>query len=354
MRQADDGGHQRKTCGGNRHVEHERAIDLQCIYRQFRQIAERGKAGTEIVDGDAHIHGAQRLQHADVVFDVLHDHAFGDFQFQSGCRLRVDADGPLDLGNEIAAAQLQWRYIDRDAHRFEARSAPVQMIFNGLAQRPAPHIVDQSGFLQNRNEAPGRYQTRVRIIPADQRFCSLELAGREAYFRLIMEHKFFPIERLVQLIFQGQLAGHRCRHFLRIKKIAIVAGLGFFERGLGVPVQDIGICAVIREQRNTNLGGDTKHRIVDMEWIIDKRCHRFLDKLRNIAALPDFRQDHGKMVRAHARQQIDISQIARHPIRDLPQQRIASRLAKAVVDVFEAFQIDQEQGKFVFPAVGAA
>ena len=60
------------------------------------------------------------------------------------------------------------------------------------------------------------------------------------------------------------------------------------------------------------------------------------------------------MVRAHPRQQVGVPRVARQPLRHLPQQRVAGRPAEAVVDVLEPLQIDQEQGKLVPAAGGAA
>jgi|HubBroStandDraft_1064217.scaffolds.fasta_scaffold335417_2 hypothetical protein len=63
------------------HVDDERAVDFQCVYGKLRQVAERGEARAEIIDGYAEPHGADRVQARDVVFEVLHHHAFGDLQF---------------------------------------------------------------------------------------------------------------------------------------------------------------------------------------------------------------------------------------------------------------------------------
>ena len=140
-----------------------------------------------------HAHGADRLQAGDTVLDVLHDQAFGDLQFQPGRRVRVDADHLLDLGDEAAIAQLQRRHVHRDAHRRQARGAPAQVVCDGLAQRPAPDVIDQSGFFQDRDEAARRHQAGARIVPADQRLGAGELAAHEVHLGLVMEHELFLV-----------------------------------------------------------------------------------------------------------------------------------------------------------------
>lgn len=108
MRQVDDGGYQGESFRSAAHVDDERAIYLQRVHRQFGPIAERREAGTEIVDCYAHTHCANRLQAADTVLDVLPDQAFGDLQFESRRSVRVTVDCLLDLGYEVAIAQLHW------------------------------------------------------------------------------------------------------------------------------------------------------------------------------------------------------------------------------------------------------
>ena len=116
------------SCAGG-HVVHERAVDLQRVHRQLGEVAERGEPGTEVIDGDAHAHGADRLQARDTVLDVLHDHAFGDLQFQSRRGMRVDLDRLI-----ISATKSRLRNCSGDtftAMRTADRAgiAPAQVVF---------------------------------------------------------------------------------------------------------------------------------------------------------------------------------------------------------------------------------
>ena len=88
--------------------------------------------------------------------------------------------------------------------------------------------------------------------------------------------------------------------------------------------------------------------------MVHKRFHPFLEKPRHVASLLYFRQHRGKMVRTHSRQQAGVPCDALQPLGHLPQQRVATRLPEAVVDVLEALQIDQGHGKLVPAAGGAA
>ncbi len=170
-----------------------------------------------------------------------------------------------------------------------------------------------------------------------------------------MEHELFVVERLAQLIFQGELAGHRFGHFLRVEQVALAARLGLLERGLGVLEQGVGVGAVIRKYRYADLGGDAEHGVVQAERMVQKSIHRFLEKPRHVAILPYFRQYQRQNgphpIRASRLASPDV---ARQPLRHLPQERVAGRPAEAVVDVLEPLQIDQEHGKLVPAAGGAA
>ena len=104
-----------------------------------------------------------------------------------------------------------------------------------------------------------------------------------------MEHEFFLVEGLAQLILQGELAGHRFSHFLGVKQITIAAPLGFFERCLGVLEQSVGGGTVIREQRHSDLGGDSEYGVIQVERMVQKSFHGFLESPRNFFLVLYFR-----------------------------------------------------------------
>src|SRR2546423_11850009 len=60
--QGNDTAHERGAAVARSHLGDERAVDLDAVGREARQIAQRGVAGAEVVDEDAH---AERLELAD-------------------------------------------------------------------------------------------------------------------------------------------------------------------------------------------------------------------------------------------------------------------------------------------------
>jgi hypothetical protein len=106
-------------------------------------------------------------------------------------------------------------------------------------QRPAAHFVDHSGLFQDWNEPAERCQAGPWIIPPNQRLGAADFAVRKAHLGLVMEHEFPLLERLVQLIFEGELAGGHFGQLLRVKQVSIAARLGLLERGLGILEQEV-------------------------------------------------------------------------------------------------------------------
>ena len=74
----------RRVVGIGQQSEHERAVDLQPVEREFLEIAQAGKAGAEIVEHEANaklLNLEERIQRALLVVeqDVL-----GDFELEAG------------------------------------------------------------------------------------------------------------------------------------------------------------------------------------------------------------------------------------------------------------------------------
>ncbi|MCY1394155.1 hypothetical protein D9M71_90700 [compost metagenome] len=60
----------------------EGSVDLHLVDGQALQVVEAGETGAEVVDGQAHPEGLQRLQGGDGALGVVQQHGFGDLQFQ--------------------------------------------------------------------------------------------------------------------------------------------------------------------------------------------------------------------------------------------------------------------------------
>ena len=141
------------------------------------------------------------------------------------------------------------------------------------------------------------------------------------------------------------------RAHIRIEEAIAVAagGFGAVERHVRHFQQAVGIGAVLRRQRNADAGADIDLVAIDVERLgedlddaIGKRAGGFA--LTGLAALND-----GKFVAAEPCQHVGFPQQRLEPRRCLPQQSIARGMAKRIVDVLEAVEIEQQDGERIPP-----
>src|SRR5258708_15485805 len=135
MRERDHGPYQGHGIGIVQHRDNERAIDLERLDRQPRQVGERGVPGTEVVDRDVYAEPAHRIQLLDIALDVLHDQALGDLQIDAGRRYAVD-DRAFHHADEVALPQLDRRNVYRDPGWLEFLLDPAAVIERSAPEGP--------------------------------------------------------------------------------------------------------------------------------------------------------------------------------------------------------------------------
>src|SRR5207244_10754455 len=79
LAELEDGAHDLAAVALARHAVDERAVDLERIDGQRRQVAQRRIAGAEVVDGKRDAHVMQRREGRDGVLAAVHDAALGYF-----------------------------------------------------------------------------------------------------------------------------------------------------------------------------------------------------------------------------------------------------------------------------------
>ena len=80
----------------------EGTVNFQDVERKAFQVSQRGIAGAEIIEREAHADGFKRLEHLVGALIIVEEHAFGDFQFQPVRRY-------LRIGERIGDDQRQGR-----------------------------------------------------------------------------------------------------------------------------------------------------------------------------------------------------------------------------------------------------
>src|SRR5215217_3116439 len=84
----------------------------------------------------------------------------------------------------ILAFELDRRFIDADLE-IGMVGAPLLDLPGGLLEYPLADLDDQAGAFRNGDELAGADQPPARMLPADQRFRFVHLAGRQFHYRLV-------------------------------------------------------------------------------------------------------------------------------------------------------------------------
>src|SRR3569833_987154 len=146
----DDGGDNGGIVLIGLDVADESAIDLEGAYGKTLEIAQRGIAGAEVVDGEPYSDAIERSNVVARRFIAVHQHTLGDLQLQQVRLQPRTFQHPCHLLAEAAVAELSSGQIHRDTHR--PIVLPRHCAAAGLLQHPGADRHDQSCFFQQRNE----------------------------------------------------------------------------------------------------------------------------------------------------------------------------------------------------------
>ena len=154
-----------------------------------------------------------------------------DFQFEPRRRKARGGKGVLDRGDEIVAAELDGRQIDRD----DLLASPSGGVPASRFERPAANIEEHPRFLGEGNETSRRQQALLGMAPAQQRLASDNCPGRDVDDGLVGEFDLVLSERLAQVDFQSPPFADFHVHpgFEQATRAATIA-LGLVERQIRV------------------------------------------------------------------------------------------------------------------------
>ena len=137
------------------------------------QIAQRGKAGAEIVERDAHADGAELMQDRERGLVVADQHGLGDFEFEPVRARPEAASAPAIRSASVGAFELDRRDVDREPDM----RRPGRGLGAGGAQHPFAELVDQAGVLRDRDEFGRRDHAAFGMAPAQQRLAAGHLVA---------------------------------------------------------------------------------------------------------------------------------------------------------------------------------
>src|SRR5260221_13686687 len=128
---------------------HERAVDLQAVDRQPREIAQARIARAEVVHGDLHAQPFQTSEDGDRPVAALDQHAFGELELEIVRFELRRAQGALDGMHETGTAELLRRDVHCKPERSEPGLAPHPDLPAALREREFSERMDQNGVLRD-------------------------------------------------------------------------------------------------------------------------------------------------------------------------------------------------------------
>src|SRR5258706_417818 len=153
-------------------LAYERAVDLQAVDRQPREIAQARIARAEVVHGDLHAQPFQTSEDGDRPVAALDQHAFGELELEIVRFELRRAQGALDGMHETGTAELLRRDVHCKPERSEPGLAPHPDLPAALREREFSERMDQNGVLRDGDELAGGDPSAPQVVPAHQRFDS--------------------------------------------------------------------------------------------------------------------------------------------------------------------------------------
>ncbi len=341
--------HDRRRLARVRHLEDERAVDLQLVHLDPGEEGQRGEAGAEVVHRQLHAHRPQRGEHLVDDLQLAHHHRLGDLQDQPIGRHLVPAQRVGDLTRQPAVEQAAGGEVDRDRY-VEALPGPT----GGDRQRLVQHVPGEGAQLVavlHRPDELGRpEQAPAWVPPADQRLHAGRRSGGQVDGRLQHQHQLIVgLQRLAQLGEQGQLVGAGRVPGAVVRGHAGATVLGLVHGDVG-PAQQLGQVGGAGRGHHHADGDLDRHPhpghlgrrgqpLGDVPSLTQRVRHRG-------GTVRDHRvrgQQQGELVTAESGQQVAGAGQRLEPVGGQSEQLIAGRVPEGVVHLFELIDIQQQQ-----------
>lgn len=337
--QCDDGTNDGPVFRFVGHAVDEVLVDLDGVGGQPFQIAQRGVARSEVVDGDTHADALEGAEHLDAGLGIEHRGAFGDFQFQAGRRQVAAADDGRDLAQQVRILELTRGEIDCHA-QIESLVEPCLGLRAGGFQYPFPQRQDEPRLLGDRNELGGMVLDAVGIAPAQQGFGAEDPARFQVDDRLVVEPELLFDQRVAHFRFERQpLLQPFAQPRFKAGKAAAAQALRLVHGRVGVLEQCLAVGAVVREEGQADAAGHFQSMLGHLE----RRLEHHDQALRRPGGGGGraVGKNDQELVAAQARQHVVMTQRGGRPFADFGQELVADAVPERVVDVLEAIEIEK-------------
>src|SRR5471030_93119 len=351
---ADDGAGDGAVVGVAGNAGGERAVDLQRVDREALQVGQAGITGAEVVQRQGHAQRRDAVHDADHAVDVVHQRAFGDFQFQP-CGLEAVALQRGGHAQRQRRGEFARRDVDGQADRRQAGQLPRLRLRAGFLQHPLADLHHQPGGLGQRDEFGRRHQAALGMQPAHQRLGADDLAAADAELGLVVQQQLAVAERVAQPGFDAHAFLHALVHVLAVEGdvvvLAVAALLGAEHGDVGQPQQRFGVAAILRVDADADAAADPQIVAVDQEGL-GQRGQQLVRHHARLVVLADVEQADGEFVAAQPRHQVLVAQHRAEAARHVAQQRVADLAAQGVVDQLETVQVDEQYAAVQLAALG--
>src|ERR1700688_286412 len=145
----------------------ERLVDLECINRKLSKIAQAGIASAEIIDGKVYAHSLELQQHGGGGFNILHQDALGEFEFEISGRQASLREYRPDTFDKIFIAELNGGNVDGNKQWRESRVLPGTRLPACFAQHPTANRENETAIFGDGHELGGRDEPAIGLLPAD-------------------------------------------------------------------------------------------------------------------------------------------------------------------------------------------
>ena len=329
---------------------HERAVDLQDVHREPREVGQRRVAGPEVVDREPHAELPQLAQQRHRLVHPFHQDGLGDLEHQ---RL----GGEPGLGEHPAhvvdqpLVQLTGGDVDADVEGVRGRAGlcggrvlPAAGGPAGLGQHPRAELADEPDLLGDADEPVGRDEAALRVTPAQQGLGADQSTRRDVPQRLVDDGQL-PVGRrepevVLDLRALGQLGEHPG---LETHPGAGRTALRLVHGEVGLAEEGVGVADPRGADGEADAGADVRGAVRQWDRLGDERGDPLGDLHRDLL---DVRtgQQHGELVTTEAGDRVVRPDALREPGRDHLEQVIAGGVPLHVVDGLEAVEVAEQQG----------
>src|SRR3989442_2679447 len=173
----------------------ERAVDLEAVDRQSREIAQARIARAEVVHRDLHAEGLQALEDQDRLVAIVDEHALGKLQLEPAWFEPRRPQSPGNGFEEVRAAELLRRNVHGEPEPGEPGFVPGFDLAASSNEHEFTEWMDEIAVLRDQDELQRRNPPALAVPPADQSLHPDSAPGGEIDLGLVVDFQLVSSQR---------------------------------------------------------------------------------------------------------------------------------------------------------------